>query len=257
MHCDSHLHFDALDDPPAAVVDRAVAAGVTHMVAIGGDEEADRFALEVARTHPAHVRATAGYDRDRAGSAVDVDALRTRVAEPEVVAVGETGLDYHYEPDSAPAQCALFEAMLDVAAQAGKPVVVHSRDADDDTLALLRAYAAVWRGAAGQLGVLHCFTRSLRFARAVLDLGLYVSFSGIVTFRNAPDLRDVAAMVPLERMLIETDAPYLAPVPHRGRRNEPALVPHVAACIADVRGVAPDVVAEHTRLNALALFNWN
>jgi len=146
---------------------------------------------------------------------------------------------------------------LDLARQVRRPVIVHSREADADTLDLLREHARLWSGPADRIGVLHCFTGSAPFAQSLLDLGLYLSFSGIVTFANADPLRQVAARVPTDRLLVETDAPYLTPVPLRGRKNEPAFLPHVVDCLARVRGESAPALAAATRTNALALFGWD
>lgn len=250
---DSHAHFDTfvetgmLDD----ILRRAAAAGVSRMVAIGGGPESNARAARLAREHPDRLRAAVGYDRDLAGSETPMDPLLELLREPGVAAVGETGLDYHYAPETAPVQRELFARMLDAARTAGRPVVIHSRDADDDTVELLRRHAPP-RG-----GVLHCFTGGLGFARRLLDLGLYIGFSGIVTFKNAESLREVARFVPGDRLLIETDAPYLAPVPHRGKTNEPAWVVHVAEMLASVRGVALEEVARQTAANAARLFGFS
>jgi TatD DNase family protein len=255
---DSHVHFDVFDETGdvQGVLDRAAAAGVRRMVAIGGSVAANQRAVAVAARCPDRVRATVGYDRDEAGKGPDLAALDVLAAHPLVVAVGETGLDYHYQPETAPQQKELLQQMLDLAARRRLPVVVHSREADEDTLAMLGAHAAAWKGDPARIGVLHCYTGSLDFARRLLDLGLAISFSGIVTFRNADALREVACFVPADRLLIETDAPYLAPVPLRGKQNEPAYVAHVAQALATVRGVELQVLAEQTTCNAARLFGW-
>lgn len=257
MYVDSHLHFDVFIEggEVEAVLERAARTRVTRMVAIGGSEEANARALALAAGHPAVIRAAVGFDRDQIMRAPSAAALAESLRRPEVVAVGETGLDYHYEPDTAAAQRELFAAMLECAARCAKPVVVHSREADEDTLSLLRDYLAK-TSLASRPGVLHCFTGTQEFARRLLDLGFYISFSGIVTFRNAEDLRGVARYVPADRLLIETDSPYLAPVPLRGKRNEPANVVHVADALARIRHDSPAKIADTTRSNAEALFDW-
>jgi len=257
MYFDTHVHFDGLaaEDGVEGVLRRAAAAGVTHMMAIGGSAEGNAFAASLAATHPARLAAAVGYDRDCAGGDCPASDIEALAASNEAVrAVGEIGLDYHYQPDSAFGQEALFAAMLGVARRRELPVVVHSREADEATLRLLREHAAAWTGAPDCLGVLHCFTGGAAFAGALLELGMMISFSGIVTFRNADALRAVAREVPEDRLLIETDAPYLAPVPVRGRPNEPALVPHVARVLADVRGATVERVAAVTAGNARRLF---
>lgn len=253
---DSHCHFDTFVAEGAAgdVLARAFDGGVSQVVAIGGSDDANRRAAELAAAYPGRVFATAGYDRDLAAASPALDALAAQAAAPGVVAIGETGLDYHYEPETAPAQKALFEAQLTLAADRALPVVVHTRDAEDDTAGLLAAFARAWPAEADRPGVIHCFTGDYPFARRLLDLGFYISFSGILTFRNAETLRDAARRIPLDRILIETDAPYLAPVPHRGKTNEPAWVRHVAETLATVRDVALETVARQTTANARRLF---
>ncbi|HMO03473.1 MAG TPA: TatD family hydrolase [Kiritimatiellia bacterium] len=255
---DSHVHLDTFDRADAVdlLVERANAAGVRQMVAIGGSDEANERALRLARAFAGSVFAVAGFDRDKAGTANDIAAVRAMVAAaPDlVVGIGESGLDYHYEPEAAPQQRALFAQMLDLAAETARPIVVHSREADDDTLDLLRAYVRNWPADPGRPGVLHCFTGTYDFARKLLDLGFLISFSGILTFRNADPLRECARKLPLDRILIETDAPYLAPVPHRGKTNEPGWVVKVAETLASTRGDALHIVAEQTTGNSRFLF---
>lgn len=253
---DTHAHFDdfALPEGVAEVLGRARDAGVRRVVAVGGSPAGNERAVAVARHNPGVAMAAVGYDRYRAGEDCADAPLRALLADPCTVAVGEIGLDYHHAPDTAAAQRRLFEEMLALAAEAGKPVVVHSREADEDTLAALRAHARAWRGAAERIGVLHCFTGGAAFAKALLDLGFMLSFSGIVSFRNAGPLREVAASVPEDRLLVETDTPYLAPVPVRGRPNEPAFLPYVVAAVAAARGAPPDAVAAATARNAARLF---
>ena len=202
--------------------------------------------------------ATAGVHPDNEGVAEPTLADLLRLgALPRVVAIGETGLDYYRLNGRSVADMAWQRARFDVhiaaARQLGKPLVIHTRSASVDTLALLRA--AGENGSAGSAGgVFHCFTETAEVARAALDLGFYISFSGILTFKNAQDLRDVAAFVPLDRMLIETDSPYLAPAPYRGKTNNPSYVPFVAAQIANVRQCPVDLIAEHTSRNFETLF---
>lgn len=257
MFIDSHVHFDGFvaDGSFGSLIENARAAEVSGMVAVGGSPEANLLSRKLAEEHADLIVATAGYDRDLAAEGPDLSELRELVADPLVRAVGETGLDYYYVPETAPEQKRLFAENLALAAEFDKPAIVHSRDADEDTLAILADYVRDRRGNAGKAGVLHCFTRELPFARKVLDLGLYISFSGIVTFRNADMLREVAAYVPLDRMLIETDSPYLAPVPQRGKRNEPAFVVHVANELAKQKGCSLECVAKSTAENARALFS--
>jgi TatD DNase family protein len=254
---DSHAHLDLEDfgGDRAAVIERARAAGVEHVVLIGqwskgraggGAMEGLRETLVLAASDPAYFSATAGVHPHDAADATDADfaELRRLCATPEVVAVGECGLDYHYDRSPREAQKARFAQQIALAAELDKPVVVHTREADDDTGALLHA------GLGGSGGVIHCFTGDWAAARRYLDLGLYISLSGVLTFRNAEALRDAAARIPLDRLLVETDAPFLAPVPHRGKRNEPAHVRVTASCLAGLRGVPLERIAEATSANA-------
>lgn len=270
---DSHVHFDRFEKEGllAEVLQRAEEAGVGEMVAIGGTAPANALSLRLARTYPGRIFGCAGYDRDEAlkqraplpepghqeadaWNVIDFDRLKQQVADPVCRAVGETGLDYYYTADTAAAQQELFSEHCALAAEVGKPLVIHSRDADDDTLAILGGYVSVWKDPSASPGVLHCFTRDRAFARRMLDLGLMISFSGIVTFANADPLREVAAYVPDDRLLIETDSPYLAPVPLRGSRCEPAFVVHTAQRLAELRGVPTELLARRTAENARRLF---
>jgi len=178
-----------------------------------------------------------------------VEHLVELARHPKVVAIGETGLDYYRLTEPLDWQRDRFRIHIRAARACGKPLIIHTRAASEDTIRIMREEGADQAG-----GVMHCFTESLEVARAAMELGFHISFSGIVTFKNARDLQAVAQAVPLARMLIETDAPYLAPVPHRGRRNEPSFVPHVAAKIAELHGVAVERVAEQTSANFSRLF---
>lgn len=248
---DSHLHLTAerfageVDD----VVARAGAAGVVRMVTVATDVADARTALAVARRHAGAVFSTVGLHPHAASAWNDAltGALRDLLSEPEVVAVGETGLDFHYDHAPRDRQQAAFEGQLDLAAESGLPVVVHSRDADAAMLDVLRARGADVRG------VLHCFTGGDELLDAGLDAGWWVSFGGIVTFRSfgAPDQ---VRRVPWERLMIETDSPYLAPVPMRGRRNEPAFLPHVCERVAELRGTRTEETAERTARAALSFY---
>lgn len=255
---DTHAHFEGGALATTLVMERAKTAGVTRVVAVGGSESLNAGALAVAAAYPESVRLALGFDRDQATAAVPdvhVETLRQLVAAPKsplaLAAVGEIGLDFHYHPETAEAQCALFAAQLRLADEWQLPVVIHTRDADDATLRVLDE--TPWRGE-GLRGVVHCFTGDKAFAAQLLDRALAISFSGIVTFRNADMLRESAAMVPDDRLLIETDSPFLAPVPKRGQRNEPAFVTHVAACLAKVRGTTVERIASLTYANAIQLF---
>jgi TatD DNase family protein len=256
MFIDTHVHFDRFvkDGTFSELLEHTTEAQVLEMVAIGGSSEANALSLKLAQEHPGRIFGCAGYDRDLAPEVYDLAELRTYLENPLVKAVGETGLDYYYTAETAVEQKKLFSENLALAAEFKKPVVIHTRDADEDTIAILKDYAKDWSGDAARLGVLHCFTRDTAFARQVLDLGLMVSFSGIVTFANAGPLREVVKYVPDDRLLIETDSPYLAPVPMRGNRNEPAFVVHVAKQLAELRGCSVDFIANLTTENARTLF---
>ena len=243
---DTHAHLDACGDEADEVVERARAAGVDRIVAVGSGLDSCRSTLELAQRHQG-VFAALGVHPHQAddGDAERMPELSGLVGHDKAVAVGETGLDYFRDYAGHDAQRRLFERHLEVAAALGKPVVVHSRAADDDTLAVLDGF--------GGTVVLHCFS-SPGLLPAALERGYYVSFAGNVTFPKAPELREAAAAVPVERILAETDTPYLAPQPRRGRRNEPAYVVHTVAALAEARGVDAAVLAEQIDWNATAAF---
>ena len=245
MLVDSHCHLNYLDDPVAAL-SRARAAGVGGFLCIGVDADGIGDVLALAEAHD-DVWATAGQHPEAAAGARDW--LAGRLTHPRVVAVGETGLDYFHEssPEAQRRQREAFDEQLALAAQHRLPVVVHTRAAEADTRELLQAHAGVG-------GVLHCFTESWELASAALDLGYYVSMSGIVTFRSADNVREVARRVPADRLLVETDCPWLAPVPHRGQRNEPGYLPDTASFLAELRGQSPEALAATTTGNFEALF---
>jgi len=268
MLTDTHVHFDGLTqagDTIKASMERAARAGVSRMIAIGGSPAANRAALEIARLYPGRIRAAVGYNRDQAAAfgrqttdgrqRID-NELKAMLAAPEVVAIGEIGLDFRHESETSSAQIKLFKCMLRLARDHQLPVSVHTREAEAETLAALREHAAAWRGAPERVGVMHCFTGSEVFARDLLALGFMISFSGIITFKNAGNLLSVAAMVPDDRLLIETDAPYLAPEPFRGQPNEPAHVRRVAETLAMIRRAGWETIAALTARNAAKMFVW-
>ncbi len=241
---DNHCHLPAGSDA-TAVVDAAREAGVTRLITVGTDVEHSRQAIAVARAH-AQVWATAGvHPHDAAGG---LDGLEALLGQPEVVAVGECGLDYHYDHSPRDAQRTAFAGQVAMAHAHDLALVIHTREAWPDTFDILAAEGVPART------VLHCFTGGPDEARRGLDLGMHVSFSGIVTFKSADDVRQAAAICPLDRVLVETDSPYLAPVPHRGQPNRPALVPLVGAAVAEAMGVDTDLVAESTWANAERLY---
>ena len=255
---DSHCHLadEAFRDDLETVVDRAREAGVDGALCVldaTNEAEAAR-AAQVAALWPA-VRFAVGVHPHQAGVFAErldeVEAhLRAAIAaRPGSCAVGEIGLDYHYDFAPRAVQREVFRRQLQVAAEIGRPIVIHTREADDDTLAILTE-----DGGPAVSGVFHCFTGDAVMAERVVALGLHVSFSGIVTFRAADSVREAAAIVPDDRLLVETDAPYLAPVPHRGKRNEPAWIGHVAERLAEVRGVTPVALQALTAATFEALF---
>ena len=252
-HC--HLDMDEFEPDRAEVLARAGAAGVSTMVTIGagGPLEANERAVALAAAH-AHVFATVGVHPHEA-SIVDDEVLRAIEAlarRPKVVAIGETGLDFHYDNSPRPQQRAAFARFIHLARRLALPIVVHLREADADALEIMAG-----EGARDAGGVIHCFSGDAASARAFLDLGFHISFSGIVTFKTADALREAARCVPADRLMIETDAPFLAPVPYRGRRNEPALVVRTAAALAEVRGDPLAQLAEATRRNTQRLFRMD
>lgn len=253
MLVDSHCHLDFPEFAAEldAVVARAGAAGVGAMLTISTHLSRFERVLAIAERFD-NVYCTVGVHPHEAANegTMTVEALTRLADHPKVVGFGETGLDYYYEHSSREAQKRSFRVHLAAARAAGLPVIVHTRDADEDTARMLAAEHAV-----GPFkGVIHCFSSTLALARQAVGLGLYISFSGIVTFKKADALRQVAAAVPLERLLVETDAPFLAPGPKRGKRNEPAFVVHTAAEIARVRGIGEAAVAEATTANFFRLF---
>lgn len=257
MYTDTHFHLDhfALKGTIPDLISEAESAGVTRLIAIGGGDEANELALRTAKDYPDRLWCSVGYDRDLATEwNGDLSRLRPLLDDPKAVAIGECGIDYFHDTDNADEQKRLFGAMLDLAVDVQKPVVVHSREADADTLDLLRDFSKRWPDPGRPCAVLHCFTGSSDFARKLVDLNLMISFSGILSFKNAADLREVASALPGDRLLIETDSPYLAPEPYRGQRNRPAYVTEVARVLADLRNLHPDDLAHITTLNAEHLF---
>jgi TatD DNase family protein len=244
---DSHCHLDdeKFDADREQVIERALAAGVETMMAIGtGDGPPDlETAVRQADRYP-FIYATIGvHPHDASKATAETFArLRDLAAHPKVLAIGEIGLDYHYDFSPRDVQRSVFEHQLELAAQTGKPIVIHTREAWDDTMALLRQH---WRGG----GIMHCFTGDAEQAREALDLGFHLSYGGVLTFPKAEGVRQAARITPEDRLLVETDCPYLAPVPHRGKRNEPAFVLNTLRRLAEVRGAQPEVMADITTRN--------
>lgn len=253
MLIDSHCHLDfpnfAADLD--AVMARAQAAGVGAMLTIGTSLAKSAQVIAVAERFP-NVWASVGIHPHEAEAEAGVQArtLIEMARHPRVIAIGETGLDYFYEHAPRDAQKESFRAHIAASRETGLPIIIHTRDADEDTAEILRDEMA--KGAFP--GLIHCFTSSAWFAEVALELGLSISFSGIVTFKTAEALREIVPKVPDERILVETDSPYLAPIPHRGRRNEPAFVADTAALVARLRGVDVETLAAQTTANFRRLF---
>jgi TatD DNase family protein len=248
-HC--HLEYKGLVEDQQGVLERARAAGIGGFLNISTRRnEWDQVLATAARE--SDVWASVGIHPHEADAHADLGAaaLLEGSEHPKVVAIGETGLDYYYDRSDRPTQQDLFRTHIEVARETGLPVIVHTRDAENDTAGILAE--EMEQGAFPAL--IHCFTASADFARKVLDLGLTISLSGIVTFKNAKDLQAIAAELPQDRLLVETDAPFLAPVPHRGQICEPAFTADTARFVANLRGVAPDALAETTTRNFFALF---
>lgn len=252
MYIDSHCHinFPDLADKLPEVFDLMAANKVSHALCISVELEKFPEVLALAESHP-NVYASVGVHPDHEDcTEPSVDELVALADHPKVVAIGETGLDYFRLTGDLEWQRERFRTHIRAARATHKPLVIHTRSAAEDTLRIMREEQA---GEAG--GVMHCFTESLAVAEAAIEQGFYISFSGIVTFKNATTLREVAAAIPLDRMLIETDSPYLAPVPYRGKTNQPGFVKHVAEEIARVRGITVEAVGEATTQNFFRLFS--
>lgn len=247
-HC--HLDFPELQADLPGVLERMRANGVTHALTISTTLETFPAVHAVAKSQP-NLWCTAGVhpDEQRDGREVTLEELVRMADDPKVVAIGETGLDYFRVEGDTEWQRERFRTHIRAARRTGKPLVVHTRAAAQDTLRIMREENAREVG-----GVMHCFTETWDVAEGAMALGFHISFSGIVTFKNAKDLKEVAKRVPLDRMLVETDSPYLAPVPHRGKSNQPAFVKHVAEEIANLRGISFEDVARATTQNFFRLF---
>ncbi|QXC58425.1 TatD family hydrolase [Vibrio mimicus] len=253
MFVDSHCHLDKLDyqelhTDVSDVIEKARQAKVEHLLSVGVTLDSFPKMLQMIEPYP-QVYASCGVHPLDVESDFSLDLFHQYVQHPKVVAIGETGLDYHYQPETADLQKLRFQQQIETAVTCNKPLIIHTRNAQQDTLQLLREGNAERCG-----GVIHCFTEDLRFAQAAMELGFYISISGIVTFRQATELKEVVKALPLDRLLIETDSPYLAPVPHRGKENQPAYVVEVAAYIAQLKGVSLTEVAFQTAENFRNLF---
>jgi len=258
MFIDSHCHLDfpEYSERLPEVLANMAAAQVSHALCISVDLPDFPLVRQLAETHP-HLYASVGVHPDYENTPEPtVDFLVEAARHPKIIAIGETGLDYYRMADRAYAdmewQRSRFRTHIRAAVESGCPLIIHTRSASEDTIRILKEEGAERIG-----GVMHCFTESLEVAKEAMALGFYISFSGIVTFKSAKDLQETCKQVPLERMLIETDSPYLAPMPHRGKTNEPAWVSHVASYIADLKGVSVEAIAEQTTNNFFECFQVN
>lgn len=255
MLVDSHCHLDCIDlsdfdNSFDELIQQTQNAGVEHMLCVSINLDKYPAMLEKVRAYP-NISVSAGmHPMADESDTFSIEYLTELASDDKVVAIGETGLDYYYHKDDPEWQQQRFRAHIRVANELDKPVIVHTRDAGADTLDILRQENAESCG-----GVIHCFTETQEFANDALDLGFMISISGIVTFKNADRLRAIAKTIPDDRLLIETDAPYLAPIPHRGKQNQPAFVQHVAETLAEVRGTSVEHIAELSRDNFYRLFN--
>ncbi|OBT08511.1 metal-dependent hydrolase [Vibrio sp. UCD-FRSSP16_10] len=253
MFVDSHCHLDKLNyqdlhSSVADVVAKAEKANVKQLLSVGVTLDAFPKMMELIAPFP-QVHASAGVHPLDVESDFDYQQLRSFTSHDKVVAIGETGLDFHYKPETKALQIQRFEQQVELAVEVNKPLIIHTRLARAETLSILKQGQAHRCG-----GVIHCFTEDQAFAEAAMDLGFYISISGIVTFRQAKELKEVVKSLPLDRLLIETDSPYLAPVPHRGQENQPAYVVEVASYIAQLKGLSLGEVAQKTTANYQRLF---
>jgi len=252
---DSHCHLDCIDlsefdNNFDKLIQDSLNAGIEHMLCVSINLQKYPAMLEKVRQYQ-NISVSAGmHPMADETDEFSVDYLTELADDEKVVAIGETGLDYYYHKGDPQWQLQRFRAHIQVANQVNKPVIIHTRDAGDDTLKVLQEESAEQCG-----GVIHCFTETQEFANQALEMGLMISISGIVTFRNADVLRKIAKSIPDNRLLIETDSPYLAPMPHRGKQNQPAFVRHVAETLADIRNTSVEHIAEISRNNYYQLFN--
>lgn len=257
MLVDSHCHLDKLDLAKCRggiddVIADAKQRGVSHLLSVAVDLDSSKSLIDLTAKYT-NIYSSVGVHplQETSLPIPSVDDLVTLAKAPKVIAIGETGLDNHYSADTFNWQKQSFVNHLIAAEQACKPVIIHTREAREETMDLLSHYRS------DSVGVMHCFTETWEMAKAALDLGFYISFSGIVTFKNADDLRKVVAKVPLDRLLIETDSPWLAPVPYRGKQNEPQYVYEVAQCVADIKNIQLETLAQATSDNFFRLFRPN
>jgi TatD DNase family protein len=249
-HC--HLDWNTFDSDREAVIDRAVQAGVRRMITIGVDVASSRRAIEIAEQHESLYAAVGVHPNDCAGfDAAALQEIRLLAQHPKVVAIGEIGLDYYWREVDHDRQAQAFRAQLELAAETGKPVIIHSRDAVTDVVTMLEDFT---HHVSRIRGTLHSYFDDLVIAQRVFAIGFFIGITGPITFKKSDREREIVKQVPLDQVLLETDAPFLTPVPHRGERNEPAYVRHVAKAIASVRGQPAEEIARQTTYNAERLF---
>ena len=257
MFVDSHCHLDCIDlvdfnGDFDALIQKTLDSGIEHMLCVSIDLEKYPKMLALVSDYP-QISISAGvHPSAEMKMPLDAEYLKSLATNPKVVALGETGLDYYYHKNDNQIQQDRFRTHIQIANDLNKPIIVHTRDAGQDTLEILRS-----ENAEKCSGVIHCFTETLEFAEKALELGFMISFSGITTFKTADAIREVAKQVPDDKLLIETDSPYLAPVPHRGKQNWPSLVKHVAETLAEVRNTSVEHIAKNSKDNYYRLFGNN
>ena len=250
---DTHCHLDKLDSTPEEAIIEAKQVGVQRMVTVSVDEPSLDFVSSMVQQFPEVYGSVGFHPHDAAELTEDLEQKIRKLAleEKKLIAIGETGLDYHYMYSSAEVQQQVFSKQLQLAVELNLPVIMHSREAETDTLNILQEIPVP------PLGVAHSFTSSFEMAKTLIEMGWYIGINGIVTFKNAEDLREVVSWLPLDRLLLETDSPFLAPIPFRGKPNKPAHIPAIATFIAELRGISLEQLSEQTSANAQRLFNFS
>ena len=250
---DTHCHLDKLDSTPEEAIIEAKQAGVQRMVTVSVDEPSLDFVSRMVQQFPEVYGSVGFHPHDAAELTEDLEQKIRKLAleEKKLIAIGETGLDYHYMYSSAEVQQQVFSKQLQLAVELNLPVIMHSREAETDTLNILQEIPVP------PLGVAHSFTSSFEMAKTLIEMGWYIGINGIVTFKNAEDLREVVSWLPLDRLLLETDSPFLAPTPFRGKPNKPAHIPAIATFIAELREISLEQLSEQTSANAQRLFNFS
>ena len=252
-HC--HVNFDAYDEDRVQVIERAAQAGVTRILNPGVDMESSQAAIQLAGEYEA-VYAAVGVHPNSSAGVETLEELRSLAGEPKVVAIGEIGLDYYRDHSTPQQQRRVFEAQLELAAALEMPVIIHNREASEDVLDVLENWTASLPDSLRERpGVLHSFSAPMEIAERALAIGFYLGFTGPITFKKADDLRQVARTVPLDRILVETDGPFLTPVPYRGKRNEPAYIPHIVTALAVLKQLSDEAMGQYTTENAERLFS--